>query len=40
MQVEARTAPAHADEATRNAYNTTFAVMELDWHWIARPTAA
>jgi hypothetical protein len=33
MEVEAPTAPAHADEATRNAYNTTFAAMELDWHW-------
>jgi hypothetical protein len=21
------------DEATRNAYNTTFAALELDWHW-------
>jgi hypothetical protein len=21
------------DEATRNAYNSTFAAMELDWHW-------
>ncbi len=33
MQVEAPNAPAHADEAARNAYNATFAVMELDWHW-------
>jgi len=22
-----------ADEATRNAYNSTFAALELDWHW-------
>jgi hypothetical protein len=21
------------DEAMRNAYNTTFAALELDWHW-------
>ena len=33
MGIEAATAPAGTDEATRNAYNTTFAVMELDWHW-------
>ena len=33
MEVEAPSAPAHADEATRNSYNSTFAVMELDWHW-------
>jgi hypothetical protein len=28
----ADTAPS-ADDATRNAYNSTFAAMELDWHW-------
>jgi hypothetical protein len=33
MDIEAPTAPATTDEATRNAYNTTFSVMELDWHW-------
>ncbi|HVQ02910.1 MAG TPA: hypothetical protein VMT14_05295 [Burkholderiaceae bacterium] len=33
MDIEAPTAPAATDEATRNAYNTTFAAMELDWHW-------
>lgn len=33
MQVETPSAPAQADEAARNAYNTTFAAMELDWHW-------
>jgi hypothetical protein len=33
MDVQALNPPAHADEAVRNAYNTTFAVMELDWHW-------
>lgn len=27
------TAPSAADEALRNAYNTTFAALELDWHW-------
>ena len=32
MQVQTPS-PHTADEATRNAYNTTFAVMELDWHW-------
>jgi hypothetical protein len=33
METEAvSTAPA-ADDATRNAYNSTFAAMELDWHW-------
>ena len=21
------------DEAARNAYNTTFSQMEIDWHW-------
>ena len=33
MGIQAAAAPQSADEATRNAYNTTFAVMELDWHW-------
>jgi hypothetical protein len=33
MQVEAPIAPTQADEATRNAYNATFAALELDWHW-------
>jgi hypothetical protein len=33
MDIEAPAAPAATDEATRNAYNTTFAAMELDWHW-------
>jgi hypothetical protein len=33
MSIETATAPTPADEATRNAYNTTFSVMELDWHW-------
>ena len=33
MDIEAPTAPVVTDEATRNAYNTTFAAMELDWHW-------
>ena len=33
MDIEARTAPLASDEATRNAYNSTFAAMELDWHW-------
>jgi hypothetical protein len=33
MDLQAVSAPNQADEATRNAYNTTFAVMELDWHW-------
>jgi len=33
MDIEAPAAPATTDEATRNAYNTTFAAMELDWHW-------
>lgn len=32
MGMQATTAPG-TDEATRNAYNTTFAAMELDWHW-------
>ena len=31
MQV-ANTAPG-ADDATLNAYNSAFSVMELDWHW-------
>ena len=33
MHIEAPAAPAATDDATRNAYNTTFAAMELDWHW-------
>lgn len=33
MDIEAPAAPATTDETTRNAYNTTFATMELDWHW-------
>ena len=33
MGIQATATPPSADEATRNAYNTTFAVMELDWHW-------
>jgi hypothetical protein len=33
MELETPIQPAAADEAARNAYNTTFAVMELDWHW-------
>ena len=33
MSIQAATALNPADEATRNAYNTTFSVMELDWHW-------
>lgn len=33
MSIETATAPTPTDEATRNAYNTTFSVMELDWHW-------
>jgi hypothetical protein len=26
-------APSTTDEAMCNAYNSTFAAMELDWHW-------
>lgn len=33
MDMQAATALSPADEAARNAYNTTFAAMELDWHW-------
>jgi hypothetical protein len=33
MDFETTAAPQATDEATRNAYNTAFSVMELDWHW-------
>jgi hypothetical protein len=33
MSIETAAAQQPSDEATRNAYNTTFAAMELDWHW-------
>ena len=33
MAITASAAQPNADEATRNAYNSTFAAMELDWHW-------
>jgi hypothetical protein len=33
MASDARTAAQPNDEATCNAYNSTFAAMELDWHW-------
>ena len=33
MSMQAATAPQTTDDATCNAYNSTFAAMELDWHW-------
>jgi hypothetical protein len=34
MTHRATTAALNAnDEAMRNAYNSTFAALELDWHW-------
>jgi hypothetical protein len=33
MELQASSALETQDEATRNAYNSTFAAMELDWHW-------
>jgi hypothetical protein len=35
MDIAATTAPSADDEATRNAYNTTFSQMEIGWHWDA-----
>ena len=33
MAITAAATQPTATEATRNAYNTTFSVLELDWHW-------
>jgi hypothetical protein len=33
METEALSTASATDDATRNAYNSTFAAMELDWHW-------
>jgi len=35
MDIAATTELSAADEATRNAYNTTFSQMEIGWHWDA-----
>lgn len=33
MPVTAAATQQSPAETTRNAYNTTFSAMELDWHW-------
>ena len=33
MGMQAANTTPGADDATLNAYNSAFSVMELDWHW-------
>ena len=35
MSIAVTTTLSANDEAARNAYNTTFSRMEIDWHWDA-----